>query len=85
MKIRPAPEVLADEVLEMVNAGIVQATVMHDIHRRILAAGVSQSSPAWRWPGAALREGQIALMVRRTAPNWWLNSIRSWLATPRAL
>ena len=31
VKIRPAPEVLADEdILEMVNAGIVQATVVHD-------------------------------------------------------
>ena len=31
VKIRPAPEVLADEdILEMVNAGIVQATLVHD-------------------------------------------------------
>jgi membrane-bound lytic murein transglycosylase MltF len=68
VKIRPAPEVLADEdILEMVNAGIVQATVMHDY----IAEFWQQVFPNLVLnKGAAVRtEGQIALMVRKNSPQ----------------
>ncbi len=68
VKIRPAPEVLADEdILEMVNAGIVQATVMHDY----IAEFWHQVFPNLVLnKGAAVRtEGQIALMVRKNSPQ----------------
>jgi membrane-bound lytic murein transglycosylase MltF len=68
VKIRPAPEVLADEdILEMVNAGIVQATVMHDyigeFWHQVFPNLVLNK-------GAAVRtEGQIAMMVRKNSPQ----------------
>jgi membrane-bound lytic murein transglycosylase MltF len=68
VKIRPAPEVLADEdILEMVNAGIVQTTVMHDY----IAEFWQQVFPNIVLnKGAAVRtEGQIALMVRKNSPQ----------------
>jgi membrane-bound lytic murein transglycosylase MltF len=68
VKIRPAPEVLADEdILEMVNAGIVQATVMHDY----IAEFWQQVFPNIVVnKGAAVRtEGQIAMMVRKNSPQ----------------
>jgi membrane-bound lytic murein transglycosylase MltF len=68
VKIRPAPEVLADEdILEMVNAGIVQTTVMHDY----IAEFWQQVFPNIVLnKGAAVRtEGQIAMMVRKNSPQ----------------
>jgi membrane-bound lytic murein transglycosylase MltF len=68
VKIRPAPEVLAEEdILEMVNAGIVQATVVHDF----LAEFWQQVLPNLVVnKGAAVRtEGQIAMMVRKNSPQ----------------
>jgi membrane-bound lytic murein transglycosylase MltF len=68
VKIQPAPEVLADEdILEMVNAGIVQATVMHDY----IAEFWQQVFPNIVVnKGAAVRtEGQIAMMVRKNSPQ----------------
>jgi membrane-bound lytic murein transglycosylase MltF len=68
VKIRPAPEVLADEdILEMVNAGIVQATVVHDY----IAEFWQQVFPNLVLnKGAAVRtDGQIALMIRKNSPQ----------------
>jgi len=68
VKIRPAPEVLADEdILEMVNAGIVQATVVHDY----IAEFWRQVFPNLALnKGAAVRtDGQIGLMVRKNSPQ----------------
>jgi membrane-bound lytic murein transglycosylase MltF len=68
VKIRPAPEVLAEEdILEMVNAGIVQATVVHDY----VAEFWQQIFPNLVLnKGAAVRtEGQIAMMVRKNSPQ----------------
>ncbi|HEX2522736.1 MAG TPA: lytic transglycosylase F, partial [Terriglobia bacterium] len=68
VKIRPAPEVLDDEdVLEMVNAGIVQATVAHDF----LAEFWQQVLPDLVLnKGAAVRtDGQVAMMIRKNSPQ----------------
>ncbi|HET6961170.1 MAG TPA: transporter substrate-binding domain-containing protein [Terriglobia bacterium] len=68
VKIRPAPEVLAEEdILEMVNAGIVPATVVHDF----LAEFWQQVLPDLVLnKGAAVgTEGQIAMMVRKNSPQ----------------
>jgi membrane-bound lytic murein transglycosylase MltF len=68
VKIRPAPEVLAEEdILEMVNAGIVQATVVHDyvaqFWQQVFTNIVLNK-------GAAVRtDGQIAMMVRKNSPQ----------------
>jgi membrane-bound lytic murein transglycosylase MltF len=68
VKIRPAPEVLAEEdILEMVNAGLVQATVVHDF----IAEFWQQVFPSLVLnKGAAVRtDGQIAQMVRKNSPQ----------------
>jgi membrane-bound lytic murein transglycosylase MltF len=65
--IKPAPEVLADEdILEMVNAGLVKATISFDY----LAEFWQQVFPKIVLNrGAAVRtDGQIAMMVRKNSP-----------------
>ena len=68
VKIRPAPEVLADEdILEMVNAGLVKTTVAFDyvaefwqriFPKLVLSTGV-----------AVKTDGQIAMMIRKRSPR----------------
>ena len=68
MKIRPAPEVLAEEyILEMVNAGIVPATLANDY----IAEFWQQVFPQLVLnKGAAVKtEGQIAMMTRKNSPQ----------------
>jgi membrane-bound lytic murein transglycosylase MltF len=68
VKIRPAPEALAEEdILEMVNAGIVQATIVNDyiadFWKQIFPNIVLNK-------GAAVRsEGQLGMMVRKNSPQ----------------
>ena len=68
VRIRAAPEVLADEdVLEMVNAGLVQVTLVNDdiaeFWKQILPGLVLN-------PGAALKtDGQAGMMVRKGSPQ----------------
>jgi len=67
-KIRPAPEVLADEdILEMVNAGLVGTTLAYDyvaeFWQQVLPKLVLNK-------GAAVKtDGQIAMMVRKNSPQ----------------
>src|SRR5262245_21595776 len=68
VKIRPAPEVLADEdLLEMVNAGIVPATIVDDYVAKFwqqIFPGIVLNS------GAAVRTGmQTGMMVRKGSPQ----------------
>lgn len=68
VKIRPAPEVLADEdILEMVNAGLVQTTLTFDY----VAEFWQQVFPKLVINrGAVLKtDGQIAMMVRKNSPQ----------------
>jgi membrane-bound lytic murein transglycosylase MltF len=68
VKIRPAPEVLADEdLLEMVNAGLVQATIVDDY----IAEFWQQVFPGIVLNrGAAVRtDAQTAMMVRKGSPQ----------------
>jgi membrane-bound lytic murein transglycosylase MltF len=68
VKIRPAPEVLADEdILEMVNAGLVKITIAFDY----VAEFWQQVFPNLVVvKGAAVRtDGQIAMMVRKGSPQ----------------
>jgi membrane-bound lytic murein transglycosylase MltF len=68
VKIRPAPEVLADEdILEMVNAGIVKTTIAFDY----IAEFWQQIFPKLVLnKGAAVKtEGQIAMMIRKNSPQ----------------
>jgi membrane-bound lytic murein transglycosylase MltF len=68
VKIRPAPEVLADEdILEMVNAGIVKTTIAFDY----IAEFWHQIFPKIVLnKGAAVKtEGQIAMMIRKNSPQ----------------
>jgi membrane-bound lytic murein transglycosylase MltF len=68
VKILPAPEVLADEdILEMVIAGIVPATVVNDymaeFWKQVLPNLVINK-------GAAVRtDGQVAMMIRKNSPQ----------------
>ncbi len=67
VRVRAAPEVLADEdILEMVNAGLVQNTIAFDFvaefWQQVLPAIVLNR-------GAAVKtDGQIAMMVRKNSP-----------------
>ena len=68
VKIQPAPEVLSDEdILEMVNAGIVKTTITFDY----IAEFWQQIFPNLVLnKGAAIRtDGQIALMIRKNSPQ----------------
>jgi len=68
VKIRPAPEVLADEdILEMVNAGLVKTTIAFDD----IAGFWQQVFPNLVLNrGAAVKtDGQIAMMVRKNSPQ----------------
>ncbi len=68
VKIRPAPEVLAEEdILEMVNAGLVKATLAYDD----IAEFWKQVFPNLVLNrGAAVKtDGQIAMMVRKNNPQ----------------
>ncbi|MBZ5537951.1 MAG: transporter substrate-binding domain-containing protein [Acidobacteriia bacterium] len=68
VKIRPAPEVLADEdILEMVNAGLVKTTIAFDY----IAEFWQQVFPKLVLNrGAAVKtEGQIAMMIRKNSPQ----------------
>ena len=68
VKIRPAPEVLADEdILEMVNAGLVGTTIAFDyiaeFWQKVFPKLVLNR-------GAAVKsDGQIAMMVRKNSPQ----------------
>jgi membrane-bound lytic murein transglycosylase MltF len=68
VRVRPAPEVLSDEdMLEMVNAGLVQATLVEDyvaeFWQQVLPGLVLNR-------GAALRtDGQTGMMVRKGSPQ----------------
>jgi membrane-bound lytic murein transglycosylase MltF len=67
VKIRPAPEVLADEdILEMVNAGIVKTTISLDY----IAEFWQQVFPNLVLnKGAAIKtDAQLALMIRKNSP-----------------
>ena len=67
-KIRPAPEVLADEdILEMVNAGLVKTTIAFDY----IAEFWQQVFPKLVLNrGAAVKtDGQIAMMLRKNSPQ----------------
>ena len=67
VKISPAPEVLADEdILEMVNAGLVPMTMVDDY----IAEFWKQIFPAITINAAAARTGgQTAMMVRKNSPQ----------------
>jgi membrane-bound lytic murein transglycosylase MltF len=68
VKIRPAPEVLADEdILEMVNAGFVTTTIAFDY----IAEFWQQIFPKLVLnKGAAVKtDGQIAMMFRKNSPQ----------------
>jgi membrane-bound lytic murein transglycosylase MltF len=68
VRVRPAPEVLADEdILEMVSAGLVQATLVEDY----IAEFWKQVFPGLVLnPAAAVRtEGQAGMMVRKGSPQ----------------
>lgn len=68
VRLRPAPEVLSDEdMLEMVNAGLVQATLVEDY----IAEFWKQVFPDLVLnPGAAVRtDAQIGMMVRKGSPQ----------------
>jgi membrane-bound lytic murein transglycosylase MltF len=68
VKIRPAPEVLAEEdILEMVNAGLVKTTLAFDY----LAEFWQQVFPKLVLNrGAAVKtDGQIAMMIRKNSPK----------------
>lgn len=68
VKIRPAPEVLADEdILEMVNAGLVKTTIAFDY----IAEFWQQIFPNLVLNrGAAVKtDGQIAVMIRKNSPQ----------------
>jgi membrane-bound lytic murein transglycosylase MltF len=68
VKIRPAPEVLADEdILEMVNAGLVKTTIADDD----IAEFWKQIFPDLVLsPGAAVRsDTETAMMVRKNSPK----------------
>src|SRR5262245_8207610 len=78
VKIRPAPEVLAEEdILEMVNAGIVQATVVHDY----IAQFWQQVFPniVLNKAAAVRTDGQIAMMIRKNSPQL-MAELNSFLA-----
>jgi len=68
VRVRAAPEVLADEdILEMVNAGLVQVTLVNDdiaeFWKQILPGLVLN-------PGAAVKtDGQAGMMVRKGSPQ----------------
>jgi membrane-bound lytic murein transglycosylase MltF len=67
VKIRPAPEVLADEdILEMVNAGLVKTTIAFDyiaeFWKQIFPKIVLSNDAAVKI------DGQIAMMVRKNSP-----------------
>jgi membrane-bound lytic murein transglycosylase MltF len=78
VRIRPAPEVLADEdILEMVNAGLVPATIVDDYIAEF-----------WKqiFPGIVLNRGatvrtdaQTAMMVRKGSPQL-LSELNAFLA-----
>jgi membrane-bound lytic murein transglycosylase MltF len=68
VKIRPAPEVLADEdLLEMVNAGLAQMTVVDDyvgeFWKQVFPGLVLNTSAAVK------TDGQTAMMVRKNSPK----------------
>jgi membrane-bound lytic murein transglycosylase MltF len=68
VKIKPAPEVLAEEdILEMVNAGLVKTTIAFDY----LAEFWKQIFPKLVLnKGAAIKtDGQIAMMIRKNSPK----------------
>jgi membrane-bound lytic murein transglycosylase MltF len=68
VKIKPAPEVLADEdILEMVNAGLVKTTIAFDY----IAEFWQQVFPKIELnKGAALKtDGQLAMMIRKNSPK----------------
>ena len=78
VRVRPAPEVLADEdILEMVNAGLVPATLVED-H---LAGFWQQVFPDLVLnPAAALRtDAQTGMMVRKGSPRL-LTELNAFLA-----
>jgi len=78
VKVRAAPEVLADEdILEMVNAGIVPATVANDY----IAEFWQQVFPNIVLnKGAAVRtDSQIGMMVRKNSPQL-LSELNAFLA-----
>jgi membrane-bound lytic murein transglycosylase MltF len=83
VKIRPAPEVLADEdLLEMVNAGLVPMTIVDDYVAEFWK-GVFPDIVLN--PSAAVKtDGQTAMMVRKNNPNCWPSSMRSSHGTPKA-
>ncbi len=68
VKIKPAPEVLAEEdILEMVNAGLVKTTIAFDY----IAEFWQQIFPKLVLnKGAAVKtDGQIAMMIRKNSPK----------------
>ena len=68
VKLKPAPEVLAEEdILEMVNAGLVKTTIAFDY----LAEFWKQIFPKLVLnKGAAIKtDGQIAMMIRKNSPK----------------
>jgi len=68
VKLKPAPEVLAEEdILEMVNAGLVKTTIAFDY----LAEFWKQIFPKLVLnKGAAIKtDGQIAMMIRKNSPR----------------
>jgi membrane-bound lytic murein transglycosylase MltF len=75
--IKPAPEALEDDdVLEMVNAGLVEATIVDDFVAEFWHQVFSNIS---LHPGAAVRtNGEIAVGVRKTNPGL-LRAINLWI------
>jgi membrane-bound lytic murein transglycosylase MltF len=68
VKIRPAPEVLSNEdILEMVNAGIVEATLSLDY----IAEFWQQVFPdlVLNKAAAVRADGQVAMMIRKNSPQ----------------
>ena len=68
VKIRPAPEVLADEdILEMVNAGLVPMTMVDDYIAQFwqqIFPGIVLNTAA-----AVRTDGQTAMMIRKNSPK----------------
>jgi membrane-bound lytic murein transglycosylase MltF len=68
VKIKPAPEVLADEdILEMVNAGLVKTTLAYDY----IAEFWQQVFPklVLNKSASVKTDGQIAMMIRKNSPQ----------------
>jgi len=77
VRIKVAPEALEDDdILEMVNAGLIDTTVVDDFVVEFWQKVFPNLKPQ---PGAALRtQGEIAVAVRKNSPKL-LNAVNLWI------